>query len=577
MNRRTGTVCNRLAMAVALQSLAATGGSIPRELPRPDGKPGNATKPVKVYILAGQSNMVGMGDITGARPLYPSVFLSADPAIIPGIMPIGGSALAAHGVYQSADPKAERARWSPSTRAPYDPKADYAKLTPAKTATVALGTVAENLPTIDGPHTVVATAWIDVPATRHLHPAPRLRRQHARHRDSGRQGGLPQGAGGKPVCDESRPRSGQALSDHDHLFRAVRPRSGWSRLTSWARATRDVDEEGQEVPVPAGRAGKWTVRNDVYYKEARLASGKVPARRCPQPQQWGKSIGPEVGFGYVMGTFHDEQVLLIKTAQGNRSLGFDFRPPSSGRTEPANEFEGLEYRLMVKGVRETLDKIDKIVPGYKGQGYEIAGFGWFQGHKDSGAPKEEYEKHLVNLINDLRKEFKAPKMPAVVATVGFNGYRLAERAVEGRLGGADGGGRSEAAPGVCRHGGLGGHPRFLAGGGRVAQGAGLPLQPQCRDLHAGGRGDGAGDGAPAGRRGRGDSEVGSRSPDGRPSGCRGREAGADGRAESRLAGGDQADDPRRRAGGIPEQSPEPAAAAGGGQGREAREGVAAPE
>ena len=84
MNRRTGTVSTVLAMAVALQSLAATGGSIPLELPRPDGKPGNAAKPVKVYILAGQSNMVGMGDISGARPLYPSVFLSADPAIVPG-------------------------------------------------------------------------------------------------------------------------------------------------------------------------------------------------------------------------------------------------------------------------------------------------------------------------------------------------------------------------------------------------------------------------------------------------------------------------------------------------------------
>ena len=118
MNRRTGTVSTVLALAVALQSLAATGGSIPRELPRPDGKPGNAAKPVKVYILAGQSNMVGMGDISGARPLYPSVFLSADPAIIPGIMPIGGSALAAHGVYQSADPEARKGAVSPSTKAP---------------------------------------------------------------------------------------------------------------------------------------------------------------------------------------------------------------------------------------------------------------------------------------------------------------------------------------------------------------------------------------------------------------------------------------------------------------------------
>ena len=79
---------------------------------------------------------------------------------------------------------------------------------------------------------------------------------------------------------------------------------------------------------------------------------------------------------------------------------------------------------MVKGVHETLANIDKVVPGYKGQGYEIAGFGWFQGHKDSGSTKEDYEKCLVNLINDLRKEFKAPKMKAVVATVGFHGYRL---------------------------------------------------------------------------------------------------------------------------------------------------------
>ena len=96
-----------------------------------------------------------------------------------------------------------------------------------------------------------------------------------------------------------------------------------------------------------------------------------------------------------------------------RALGFDFRPPSSGRTQPTNQWESLEYKLMVEGVRKTLAQIDKIVLGYQGQGYEIAGFGWFQGHKDQGTTKEEYEKNLVNLINDLRQEFKVPKMPAV--------------------------------------------------------------------------------------------------------------------------------------------------------------------
>ena len=96
MNSRTKVVTTILVMAMTLQGFPAVAREIPAVLPRPDGKPGDSTKPVKIYILAGQSNMVGMGDLTGARPPWPSVMLSADPAIIPGMMPIGGSALATH-------------------------------------------------------------------------------------------------------------------------------------------------------------------------------------------------------------------------------------------------------------------------------------------------------------------------------------------------------------------------------------------------------------------------------------------------------------------------------------------------
>lgn len=184
-----------------------------------------------------------------------------------------------------------------------------------------------------------------------------------------------------------------------------------------------VQQEGR-FPYLLDDKGEWSVRNDVYYQEARVAKeGKGSPLTALSN---GNSIGPELGFGFVMGTFHDEQVLLIKTAMGNRSLAWDFRPPSSGTTgQPgADEWEGLEYRLMVKGVRDTLAKIADVVPGYQGQGYEIAGFAWFQGHKDRDATKAEYEKHLVHLIQDLRKEFDVPKMPAVVATVGFDGYRI---------------------------------------------------------------------------------------------------------------------------------------------------------
>ena len=86
---------------------------------------------------------------------------------------------------------------------------------------------------------------------------------------------------------------------------------------------------------------------------------------------------------------------------------------------------------MVEGVRKTLDNIDKVVPGYTGQGYEIAGFAWFQGHKDSGSEQSvaEYETHLVNLIDDIREEFEVPKLPVVVATVGFGGYNMQEKFV----------------------------------------------------------------------------------------------------------------------------------------------------
>jgi hypothetical protein len=67
MNKLQHTATRMLLMAMALQGIAAVAGEIPVQLPKPDGKPGEATKPVKVYLLAGQSNMNGMGDLTGAR------------------------------------------------------------------------------------------------------------------------------------------------------------------------------------------------------------------------------------------------------------------------------------------------------------------------------------------------------------------------------------------------------------------------------------------------------------------------------------------------------------------------------
>ena len=62
------TICGAIALpsialaAFALSPFAAVSAA---EIPKPDGKPADMTKPVQVFILLGQSNMVGLGKVTG--------------------------------------------------------------------------------------------------------------------------------------------------------------------------------------------------------------------------------------------------------------------------------------------------------------------------------------------------------------------------------------------------------------------------------------------------------------------------------------------------------------------------------
>lgn len=431
-----------LSIALTLASLQAA--PIPQNLPRPDDKPGDTTKPIKVYILAGQSNMVGMGDITGAQPPYPSVFLSADPAIIPGEMPAGLArtksackwiwtnipALKAHGVYQSADAKAPTGAVVAIHKGIYDPKKDYSKLQPDKTTTMPLGTTGAEIPTQPGSatYTPIASAFIDVPvAGNYLVHVGFKESTHALAVVDGKEV-YRKDPNGQPVLTKVSLEAGKRYPIQITYFNGGSAALWLEQVDLVGKGDLvTLTKKDKKFPYLIDDAGNWTVRNDVYFQEARLTEG---GKGAPMSAESNKkclpkcnAIGPEVGFGYVMGTFHDEQVLLIKTAQGNRSLRYDFRPPSSGKTSDS-EYEGYEYRAMIKGVRDTLTNIEKVMPDYKGQGYEIAGFGWFQGHKDSGSSKEDYEKCLVNMIQDLRKDLNAPKMKAVVATVGFEGYRL---------------------------------------------------------------------------------------------------------------------------------------------------------
>ena len=139
----------------------------------------------------------------------------------------------------------------------------------------------------------------------------------------------------------------------------------------------------------------------------------------------GSKIGPEYSFGYFMGEALEEQVLLIKYGPGGQSLYVNFRPPSAGPVAGVKpEDVGGQYRALVGIVHETLDNMKKHFPSYNEKdGYEIAGFVWFQGYNDlfDDKGRKEYGANLVHLIKDLRTEFKAPEMKCVVGVMGVNG------------------------------------------------------------------------------------------------------------------------------------------------------------
>ena len=159
--------------------------------------------------------------------------------------------------------------------------------------------------------------------------------------------------------------------------------------------------------------GTWIVRDDVwisyYSTKGKLAIGNSAAKNA---------IGPELGFGWAVGDYLDDPVLLIKFGPGGTSLAGPWRPPSSGGTV------GDQYQKMIAGVKRQLENPKADFPDYDGKGYEIVGFGWHQGWNDGCSAKDvaEYEKNMANFIRDVRKGLGVPKLPFVIGGSGFGGW-----------------------------------------------------------------------------------------------------------------------------------------------------------
>jgi Carbohydrate esterase, sialic acid-specific acetylesterase len=168
----------------------------------------------------------------------------------------------------------------------------------------------------------------------------------------------------------------------------------------------------------------WVTRNDVWvsYWDEKSPGVTVEKRNGALGVGFGVGnempegyIGPEFGFGHIVGNALGDKVLLIKTAWGGKSLAADFRPPSSGGTV------GPYYTEMVAKARMVLADVKTYYPDYDGKGYEIAGFGWHQGWNDrvNTAFVAQYEVNLANLIRDLRKDLNTSAMPVVIANTGM--------------------------------------------------------------------------------------------------------------------------------------------------------------
>lgn len=161
-----------------------------------------------------------------------------------------------------------------------------------------------------------------------------------------------------------------------------------------------------------GADGGWAVRDDVFihYLERQ---GQLTVGYGSRPDR----IGPELGFGFVVGQAYDEPVLLIKLAWGGKSLARDFRPPSSGGEV------GPYYQELVARTRRILGDLGAHVPALAGRHTELVGFGWHQGWNDriNQAFNDEYEANMANFIRDIRRDLAAPNLPFVIAETGMNG------------------------------------------------------------------------------------------------------------------------------------------------------------
>lgn len=90
----------------------------------------------------------------------------------------------------------------------------------------------------------------------------------------------------------------------------------------------------------------------------------------------------------------------------------------TAKPEGITWYAGKQWDDDIANAKKVLSEITTYYPD--ATKYEVAGFFWWQGEKDTGDAglSTHYEENLVTLIKALRKEFNAPNAKFVMATLG---------------------------------------------------------------------------------------------------------------------------------------------------------------
>ena len=114
----------------------------------------------------------------------------------------------------------------------------------------------------------------------------------------------------------------------------------------------------------------------------------------------------------------------MKTAdeKARKKLRQPREPREPRKPKPFNMDEaGLNYRMMNEAIQDVLANLKDNHPEYDAEaGYKIAGFVWFQGYNDQFSPefRDNYKDNMITFIKDVRKEYKEPNLPFVIGVLG---------------------------------------------------------------------------------------------------------------------------------------------------------------